>query len=547
MTDTVILNGPLFCHLVKGGAANLYLNRSEINDLNVFPIPDGDTGDNMYMTIRSGSTATDGEGTLSEVASEMAHGMLLGARGNSGVILSRIFSGISEGFEGRDVADADSMIRALRLGVEKAYGAVSVPVEGTILTVCREATEAAVRAVGKGATVMEGLKIAREEAARSLERTPELLAPLKEAGVVDSGGAGLLSIIDGMINTLSGRAPEDIMSDPAAHANAPDFSLFTEDSVLEYGYCTEFLLRLQTCKVADIGAFDMDAFTARVCELGDSVVAFRDGSVVKVHVHTKTPSEVLAFGQKYGEFLTVKIENMTLQHSGVEEKKTVRKAHKKYAVVTVAAGEGIRETFLSVGADAVINGGQCMNPSAADFIAEFEKLDADTIFVFPGNSNIILTAEQARDLYDKADVRVIPCRSICETYAALSVLDTSSGDTDAIVEDVTAALSEVVSASVSRANRDADMNGVRVRAGDYIGCCGGKIMTDDADCEEAVMKLADRLSVSDYGVMLLICGADTDAEKTRELYCRLEEKYRQTEIIMMDGGQPIYDYYIMLE
>ena len=546
MSDLSLLSGALYASLVKGGAAHLRADRDAINDLNVFPIPDGDTGDNMYLTIAAGAAEAPETGTLGEVSAAVAHGLLLGARGNSGVILSRIFAGLADGFAGCDGADGKTVAAALRTATASAYAAVGTPVEGTILTVFREAAEYAAGRIGGDVSPETVLTDFREEAARSLDRTPELLDVLREAGVVDSGGAGLLSIADGMLDALGGKT--DAIPQGAAETAAPalDFSLFTEDSVLEYGYCTEFLLRLQTAKT-DLSSFDMDGFTRELYGLGESVVAFRDGSVVKVHVHTKTPADVLTLGQKYGEFLTVKIENMTLQHSGVREKKEHRAPHKPYAAVAVAAGAGIRETFLSMGADAVVDGGQSMNPSAADFIEAFRTVNADTIFVFPGNGNILLTAGQAASLYKDADVRVVPCRSIPETYAALSALDTSSGDTDAILASLADELGSVVSAGVAAANRTTEMDGIAVRAGDYIGFSGGVILADDADRAGATLTLAENLNADDYGVLLLICGASAPDGEARLLRDELAARYRRTEVILLDGGQPIEDYLIMLQ
>lgn len=545
MTTANGFGGALFVSLLKGGAARLCADRAAINDLNVFPIPDGDTGDNMYMTIRAGADALPESGTLGDVSAAAAHGMLLGARGNSGVILSRIFAGLAAGFAGCDEADAARTADALRRAVKESYEAVGTPVEGTILTVFREAAEYTAARLTGAFTAEEALSAFRCEAARSLDRTPELLDVLREAGVVDSGGAGLLSIADGMLDALHGTVSET-SGEPAHTAPAVVFSLFTEDSVLTYGYCTEFLLRLQRAKV-DLDAFDIDAFSRELDTLGDSVVAFRDGSIVKVHVHTKTPADILSFGQKYGEFLTVKIENMTLQHSGTEVKKAKRALHKPYAAVTVAAGAGIRKTCLEMGADAVVDGGQSMNPSAADFIEAFRSVNADTILVFPGNGNVILTAEQAAALYKDADVRVVPCRTIPETYAALSALDMSSGDTDTIMASLCEEIGNVVSGGVAAANRTTEMNGVSVRTGDYIAYTGGKILADAPDREDAVLSFAEKANAGRYGVMLLICGASVPAEEARSLRDRLSAIYRRTEIITEEGGQPLEDYFILLQ
>lgn len=549
MTDAFTLDGARFLTLVRGGAANLARERGEINDLNVFPVPDGDTGDNMYMTIRAGLESAEEQLSIGDVSAAVAHGMLLGARGNSGVILSRIFYGLSEGFGDLQCADLSAVITALRKGIDEAYGAVSAPVEGTILTVYREAAEYAEARLREGTSLSEGLRLLCEAAEKSLAHTPELLDVLKNAGVVDSGGAGLLCILEGMRDADEGGAEALFPSEQTIAGKLPDLSLFTENSTLDYGYCTEFLLRLQRSKT-DLERFDMEAFQAELNALGSSVVAFRDGSIVKVHIHTFTPWEVLRFGQQYGEFLTMKIENMALEHNDREQEKERREAkkpRKPYGTVAVAMGNGIREAFLTMGADAVVGGGQCANPSAADFVEAFKQVNADTIFVFPGDSNIILTAKQAGELYGEAEVRVIPCKSVGEIYAALSALDYSAGDTDTIEETLVSSLRESVCGSVSRACRNTEMNGIRVRENDYIGYRGSTVLSDAADRKEALFGLTERLGAGDFGVLLLICGADTTEEETAEVYEKLSKTYRRTEVIMMDGKQPIQDYIILLQ
>lgn len=552
--DTSSLSGVLFANMIKGGAKNLSNNRQIVNELNVFPIPDGDTGDNMSMTIDSGFAAVSNSSDnapLGEVSSSVAKGMLLGARGNSGVILSRIFAGIAKGFIGREKADVVSLGKAFSNGVDEAYGAVSVPVEGTILTVYKDAVEYANSKISDGISFEEYFDNFTMELRRSLDRTPSLLDVLREAGVVDSGGAGFVYIAEGMKMALDGSAPEDISGETGntSHANV-DLSSFNADSELKYGYCTEFLLQLLNSKT-DPSAFDIDALTAYLNGIGDSVVAFLDGTVVKVHVHTLVPGDVLNHCQQFGEYLTVKIENMTLQHNHTTIRNRFEvetpKPHKKYAIVSVASGDGIKNTFLSLGTDAVVDGGQSMNPSAEDFLKAFESLNADTILVFPNNGNIVLTAEQAAELYKKADVRVVPSKTIGEGYSAISMLDTSSGDTDAIVSESCDVISGVVTGLVSKAVRDTCRDGVTVRQGDYLGFVGDRIYTDDPNKNNAALSLAAAIGAGKYDVAMLICGADTSSEESQELYSKLTSEYKRTEFIMIDGGQPVYDYIIVFE
>ena len=554
--ETLTLSGVLFANMIKGGAANLSNNKEIVNELNVFPIPDGDTGDNMSMTIDSGFAAVsdvDESSTLDKISSDAAKGMLLGARGNSGVILSRIFAGIARGFLGAESADVRRLGSAFMSGVEEAYGAVSVPVEGTILTVYKDAVEFANSRITDGTTLESYFDDFTDELRRSLDRTPSLLAVLKEAGVVDSGGAGFVYIAEGMKNVLSGEADEILReekSEPAVASPKLDLSSFNADSELKYGYCTEFLLQLLNSKI-DAASFNVDELTSYLNSVGDSVVCFIDGTIVKVHVHTLKPGDILNHCQQYGEYLTLKIENMTLQHNETIIRNRFEvaphKPHKKYAIVSVGAGEGIKNTFISLGVDAVVDGNQSMNPSTEDFIRAFETIDAETIFVFPNNGNIVMTANQAAELYEKADVRVIPSKTIGEGYSAISMMDLTCDDPARIVEDAVETIEGVVTGLVSRAVRDTDKDGVSVRKGDYIGFVGDTIYTDDSDRIGTALTLAEKLDAGSYDVALLICGADVDSDESEALYKELSAKYRRTEFIMIDGGQPVYDYILILE
>lgn len=548
--QTTVLDGILFARLLRGGAANLKANITTVNDLNVFPIPDGDTGDNMFLTINSGAAAAgEGSESLSQTAGKAASGMLLGARGNSGVILSRIFAGLSKGFEGIARADVRAVARAFESGVSEAYGAVSVPVEGTILTVLKDSVAAANGNINDDSSLESYFADFSSELKQSLERTPDLLDVLKEAGVVDSGGAGLGYIIEGMIKALGG-AEVALEAEAAAQAKSVDLDAFGADSVLEFGYCTEFLLRLQSSKI-DIDNFNVDELISYLNSVGESVVCFREGTVVKVHVHTMTPGNIINHMQRYGEFLTFKMENMTLQHNEnhMQEKfaPKVNKPHKPFGVVSVAAGSGIKDAFISLGCDVVVDGGQSMNPSAEDMIAAFREINADVIFVFPNNSNIIMTAKQAAQLYDGADVRVVPTKTIGEGYAAISMMDTTVGDTDAVIAELEEVISGVVTGMVSRAVRDTEMNGVAVKKDDFIGFAGDTVYTDSADRNTAAIELCEATKAQRYDIMLLVCGADATEAEAQALYNELHKKYRRTEIVMIDGGQPIYDYIIILE
>ena len=526
------IDANLYLNLIRGGAARLGLHRQEINDLNVFPIPDGDTGDNMYMTIQAGCSAAGS--TLPEVAKAVSAGMLMGARGNSGVILSRMFAGLAKGLADVPEADAAALSRAMLAGVEESYHAVSEPVEGTILTVFREGAEAA--AGSKDLDEYFDLLISAMDL--SLQHTPELLDVLKKAGVVDSGGAGLLYIAEGMRAALHGEAAE-VLDEAAPAAQQVDLDAFTEDSVLEFGYCTEFLLRLQRSKV-DLETFDETVISDWLSQNGESLVFFRDGSIIKVHVHTHTPGEILNHCQQYGEFLTVKVENMTLQHHENHMDERFKKGRKAFGVVAVASGAGLVDTFKELGADIVIEGGQTMNPPVKRFIDAFDAVDAETIFVFPNNGNILLTARQAADIYDKADIRVIPAKTLGEGYYALANLDTEAGDADAIAAALTEAVADVKTGLVSRAIRDSGT----VREGEFVGISGKDILAAGPTPEEALLALAESMEAASSDVLLVFAGAGgTHSERLKE---ELERKYPRAEVILSSGGQPVYEYILVL-
>ena len=531
------LNADLFLNLIRCGAARLAQNRQAVNDLNVFPIPDGDTGDNMYMTMEAGCTA--GGTTLGEAAEAVSKGMLLGARGNSGVILSRIFAGLAKGLQGLTEADAQQFCEAVQAGVHEAYHAVPQPVEGTILTVLREGAAAAA-----GASTLEeyfDLWIAGMDL--SLQRTPELLDVLKKAGVVDSGGAGLLCIAEGMRDALHGKSPApdgNAAALPGPAHPAADLDAFTEDSVLEFGYCTEFLLRLQRSKV-NLDSFDESVIRQWLESIGDSLVFFRDGSIIKVHVHTMDPGAVLSKCREWGEFLTIKVENMTLQHHENHMDQRFKRARKSLGVVTVACGKGLTDSFTEMGADIVIEGGQTMNPSVERFLEAFDTVNADTVMVLPNNSNILLTARQAAEIYDKARIEVIPTKTLGEGYYALANLDVSMTP-DELVPVLTEAAAAVTTGGVSRAIRDT----AEARTGDYIGFSGKDILCSAPDANGAALQLAARLNAGSADILLLMAGEDVSKEDSQALRQQLEKQYPLAEVVFLQGDQPVYDYIIVI-
>lgn len=537
------LDSLTFSAMLRQGAVVLGKEKSVINDLNVFPIPDGDTGDNMYMTLKAGCDAVnDNLGTLSEIASAASSGMLLGARGNSGVILSRIFAGLAKGLQGEIVVDAEGLAKAMKSAVEEAYKAVPAPVEGTIITVLREGAAGA-DSQGDLNRYFETLLEAMQT---SLDHTPELLKVLKDAGVVDSGGAGLLCIFRGMNDVLCGRFSEEELMSANVPTPSVELNKFDENSELEFGYCTEFLLRLMRSKV-DLYTFDEKVIIDYLERVGESVVAFREGSIVKVHVHTFTPGEILNEMQQYGEFLTIKIENMTLQHHQTvnQNNASFKLPPKPYGVVTVASGEGLINAFREIGADEVIVGGQTMNPSTQDFLDAFARVNAKHILVFPNNKNIKMAADQAADLYKKAEVHVLPSVTIGEGYYGIGCIDRDNSNVDEIIASVTEIMESVVTGMVSTAIRDA-AGEVSVHIGDYVGYSGKRMLSDNPSRIEAAKELCRRLDAGSHGVMLVFYGKDVPPEEAEALTTDLQNEFNDLEIILKCGLQPVYDYIFVL-
>lgn len=545
--DEKFLDGALAAQMMEGGAAQLRANVDEVNQLNVFPVPDGDTGDNMYRTIESGVAAMTHADSLSEVASTFSKGMLLGARGNSGVILSQFFGGFAKGLEKCERADVFTLGKALEKGVRHAYRAVMTPTEGTILTVAREAVEYAVGNLSSESTVGSLFADLEKEMFASVNRTPERLQVLKDAGVIDSGGAGLFHIFEGFCRGLRGEElPEDVVLDIPETA-APDFTAFNENSAMTYGYCTELLLQLQTIKT-DLAHFDVKVISDYLASIGDSIVSVREGSIVKVHVHTKTPEKVLAFCRKYGEFLTVKIENMSLQHNETIAQKQETELSKKYGIVAVCNGEGIVNTFRELGVDFVVDGGQTNNPSTSDFLEAFEKVNAECIFVLPNNSNIFLAAGQAAALYEGAEIRVIESKNIGAGYVAVASFDPDAPNADALEVQMREAMDGVSTGFVSPATRDASMDGVDIREGEYIGFFDKTMIASTPNKVETALLLAEKLTENGDKFMLTVfCGKDTTAEETAALEKVLAEHLPSIEVYFSNGGQDVYPYIFMAE
>ena len=553
------LDGEMMANMVRGGAANLRSNAREVNDLNVFPVPDGDTGDNMSMTMEGGVAALEGVDStnLADVMAHISQGMLLGARGNSGVILSQFFAGMNKGFTDCDKADAHIVGAALEEGVKQAYSSVITPTEGTILTVAREAVEYAVSRIDDDTTIPALFSDLTTEMYASLQRTPEILEVLKEAGVIDSGGAGLFYIMLGFSKILQGEEIEAAGAVQAPKAAAINLNAFGPDSEMTYGYCTEMLLRLQNAKV-DIAAFDVSVIIDYLSSIGDSIVCVKNDSIVKLHVHTMTPGNVLTFCQQFGEALTVKIENMNVQHSEAEENTPAQtaapaprreKPAKGHGTVAVASGDGIADLFRQLGVDAVVSGGQTQNPSAQDFLSAFEEVGAKHIYVFPNNGNIVMAAKQAGQLYDKGEVHVIESKDLGQGYAAISSLNFQSDDAELIAAQLTEAMGYVKTGSVSTSIRDAELNGVHIETGDFIGFMGKEMLVSRKELADAAEELLIKMGLDTGEVYMVTAftGSEAPAETVDALTDWMAENYPDVEFYTVEGGQEVYPFIFVVE
>lgn len=550
------LGGLLFKKMARGGANELGTNADEVNKLNVFPVPDGDTGDNMHMTIESGIDAMENSQSdnLSDVMKALSKGMLLGARGNSGVILSQFFAGTAKGLEKSKKADPKALAAALSLGVKQAYSSVMTPTEGTILTVAREAVEYASSRIKENSTIRSFFADLVKEMRASLKRTPDILKVLKDANVVDSGAAGLYYIMDGFNRVLNG---EEVSTDRIAFGTPSEQNTeitFNKDSKMVYGYCTELLLQLMSAKT-DPDTFDLDALKSFLSLVGDSIVAFKTESIVKIHVHTFTPEKVLAYCREFGEFLKVKIENMSVQHNDSEEvvseaqKKMPEPAaeRKKYGVVAVCSGDGVIDLYREFGADEVIVGGQTKNPSTGDFLEAFDRVAAQTIFVFPNNGNVFMAAEQAAGMYTDSKVLVVPSKNIGTGYVALSTADFECEDANEILSSMTEAMSSVKTGFVSSSIRDAELNGIKVKNGDIIGITNKEIVVSLPDRTEAATALVRKLSEDGASMLTVFCGYDVDPEETERFKDALSQNFPELEVYFIEGKQEIYAYIFVVE
>ena len=544
-----VIDGNDFEKLITSGVYNLKKHIDIVNDLNVFPVPDGDTGDNMYLTINGGlnSLKNINENAIGVKAEALANGMLLNARGNSGVILSQFFYGIALSLKDKINADTKVIAEAFKEGVNKAYASVVNPVEGTMLTVIREATENAINNLEKNESIGDFFDYYLNEMKSSLDRTPDLLFSLKEADVVDSGGKGLVYIVEGMKSAIDGKEIEN-NEEQNVNISSVDFSKFNEDSIMEYGYCTEFLLQLQKCK-CDVNSFDVKELIKFLETIGDSIVAVKTNSIVKVHVHTLTPYKALEYAQRFGEYLTVKIENMTLQHNDLNKKevKKIKKERTKYGIVTVLNGQGLKDSFYDLGVDVIIDGGQTSNPSIESFIEAFDECNADNIFVFPNNSNIIMAANKAKELYSKANVIVINSKNIGEAYSSISLLDYSSDNLDEIKENFETNMQNVTTAMLTKSIRNALINNVDIKENDYIGFKDKIMLTSNKDKLESYFELLNKLDIEHKNYLINIYGKDLLNKEKEIIEKYINDNYPSLEYYSIEGDQEIYDVILIME
>ncbi|MCP1144005.1 DAK2 domain-containing protein [Lysinibacillus endophyticus] len=548
------LDGIKFAEMVQMGAHHLSQNASYVDSLNVFPVPDGDTGTNMNLSMTSGAkeTQSNADQHIGKTAQSLSKGLLMGARGNSGVILSQLFRGFGKFIEKEQEIDAQKFAGAFQAGVDTAYKAVMKPVEGTILTVAREAAAKAVEAAQTETSIISVMEVVVKEAKNSLDRTPELLPVLKEVGVVDSGGQGLLFIYEGFLASLKGEAlPEkntasldDLIS--AEHHRAQDF-MSTEDIV--FGYCTEIMVRFEEGKEP----FDEAKFREELNVMGDSLLVVSDDEIAKVHIHSETPGAVLTAGQKYGSLIKIKVDNMREQHSAIvnddsnqSTSNTSNKVEKHpYAVVTIAMGEGVANLLRSIGASYVIEGGQTMNPSTEDIVKAVKAINAERVLILPNNKNIVMAAEQAVELLD-IEAAVVPTKTIPQGMAAILAFNP-----EASVEEnktnMTNAFSHVKTGQVTYAVRDTSIDGVEIHKDDYMALAEGKIVLSTPNKMDAAQKVVSHLVDEDTEIITVLYGEDASEKEAEELSQFIEENYPDAEVEIVEGKQSLYPFILSIE
>ena len=546
------INGLVLAEMIDLGSKNLAKNAEKINSLNVFPVPDGDTGTNMNLSMSSGAkeTAANVVENIGELGKSFSKGLLMGARGNSGVILSQLFRGMSQYIADKKEIDAKEFAEAIQNGVSIAYKAIIKPVEGTILTVAREAAEAGLKAAENTDSVVEVMEAIYAESQASLKRTPDLLPILKEVGVVDSGGQGLVCVYQGFVAALKGEKIEGLES---VETNVVDMQFeddhdmdFMSPEDIVYGFCTEFTVRLDKEKKE----FDEDKFRADMSKFGDSLLVISDSEYVKIHVHTETPGEVFNYGQQYGELIKIKSDNMREQHREVLIKQEAKQATapkelKEQAMISISMGAGLSKVLTSMGVDYIVEGGQTMNPSTEDIMKAIKEVNAKNIFIFPNNKNIQLAAKQAAELAEE-NVFVIESKTAPQGLAAVMVFNPQAAPEEnfANMQEV---LSTVSTLEVTHAVRDTNIEGVEIKKDEFMGIKNGKIVVSNLSLNTVLEELLEKSIDEDTEIVTLYLGEESTEEYTDFLEQLIEEKYPDVEVELIESGQPVYPYIIGVE
>ena len=546
------INGLVLAEMIDLGSKNLAKNAEKINSLNVFPVPDGDTGTNMNLSMSSGAkeTAANVVENIGELGKSFSKGLLMGARGNSGVILSQLFRGMSQYIADKKEINAKEFAEAIQNGVSIAYKAIIKPVEGTILTVAREAAEAGLKAAKNTDSVVEVMEAIYAEAQASLKRTPDLLPILKEVGVVDSGGQGLVCVYQGFVAALKGEKIEGLES---VETNVVDMQ-FEDDHDMDFmspedivhGFCTEFTVRLDKEKKD----FNEDKFREDMSKFGDSLLVISDSEYVKIHVHTETPGDVFNYGQQYGELIKIKSDNMREQHREVLRKQEAKQAStpkeiKEQAMISISMGAGLSKVLTSMGVDYIVEGGQTMNPSTEDIMKAVKEVNAKNIFIFPNNKNIQLAAKQAAELAEE-NVFVIESKTAPQGLAAVMVFNpqASADENFANMQEV---LSTVSTLEVTHAVRDTNIEGVEIKKDEFMGIKDGKIVVSNLSLNTVLEELLEKSIDEDKEIVTLYLGEESTEEYTDFLEQLIEEKYPDVEVELIESGQPVYPYIIGVE
>ena len=549
------IDGKTLKLMLISAANNLYNHYPEIDALNVFPVPDGDTGMNMNLTLASGSKEVQNrnDDDVFEIAKAFSKGLLMGARGNSGVITSQIFRGFANALENKKTININLLADAFDSGAKVAYKAVIRPVEGTILTVVRESSQALLGKTESFATIEEAMACLVKEAKASLKRTPDLLPVLKEVGVVDSGGAGFVKIVEGMNSALNGK-PIERNEVTVVNENKSQSPIVDMDDDDEFGYCTEFIMRLGPAE--EKKEFIESSFKNTLVARGNSIVIVRDDDIVKVHIHTLNPGGVLQYAQTFGEFVTIKVENMTEQHSNLQTPPSLRKEkteeeenveEKEYAIVAISAGSGIDAMFKEIGVNEIVSGGQTMNPSIEDISKAVRHTHAKTVYVLPNNSNIVMAAMQAADLLaDEIKVYVVATKTIPQGIAAASVFNLESTPEENF-EEMNQAIKHIASGSVTYAIKNTTIDGVEVKKDEFMAITDKKIVACHKRVTHSLYKLIDFMAKEDTFLVTVLCGEDINDEKMNYVREKLQKKYENIEFDVRRGDQPVYSFIVGVE